>query len=394
MRISCKVATTAHGVPRSTSIALASMVVLITSLLVGPAQLAHASDGDALTSVPQMVVRAGSTGTLYVLWSATCHGKTCYELGRTTNAGRTFTIVKTPPITTGLATTSSYTGSLDRLVFANAQDGVATEDFWSPNNKVYVTFDGGRSWNREATKKGEVVMALNSSPSAWFEITAQCDSTHDHCTHWELRRAPLASTRWTSTRLPSTVVRGSLTPGVTVTAWGSKVWIRVSPNSGPPRLATSSNYGETFVVKTEPILGAALACIPEATSSVTLWAACAEGNMLSELLFSSDGGAKWRLASQQLSNHLSFGIFDPISTKVAYATDGFDNTRTRRIYRLTSSSESARLIGTAPNGDLYSLTFVNAKQGLAWGPPPSGEESFRLWRTGDAGREWSVIPGP
>jgi len=374
-----------------TSVIFVTFIVGVTSILAGHAK---ATDINVTHRVPQMVARAGSSGSVYVLWSATCGASRCYQLARTNNGGRKFVVVTAPPISAEPKSLGSSTGSLDRLVFANALDGYATEAYWSAQNTLYATFDGGYKWQKEPTKRGEVIEALNASPNAFYEVTARCDASHHTCSHWELRHTPLTSAHWTSVPLAKNVAGGSPSPGVTITAYGPDVWIRVDTVSGVPRLATSTDGGRTFTVKSEAVLGAAAACVPTATSATTLWATCAEGNMLGELLYSSDGGARWNLTSQDLRGHLSFGIFDPISRGVAYATDGFDTPNTRRIYRIVNNSEKPTLIGTAPDGYLYSLTFINAKQGLAWGPTPGDVEPYWLWSTQDGGRYWSRISSP
>ena len=59
------------------------------------------------------------------------------------------------------------------------------------------------------------------------------------------------------------------------------------------QLAISTNGGKSFSVRPEPGLNGAATCQLTATSTTSLWATCAQGNALSGLSYSDDGGVHW-----------------------------------------------------------------------------------------------------
>ncbi|HUZ42306.1 MAG TPA: hypothetical protein VMU68_13060 [Acidimicrobiales bacterium] len=381
-----------------------AIVVVVAMAVGGSLTLAQSTSHAAASAgigfqVPQLVVRAGTSNVIYVLYSATCGGTRCYRLTRSANGGQTFAKVTAPPISSEYTNASSVTGSLDQLVFANPEDGYATENFWGTQSTLYATFDGAHSWHQEHIKGAEFIQSLTSSPTAFYVITEHCDPRHTTCTNLQLARTPLQRSAWTSTPVPENVLRGG-TPsfGLQVAAYGSKTWILEQAKYPPQRLATSTNGGKSFSIKPEPGLTGAATCQLTATSMTSLWATCAQGNELSELLYSDDGGVHWNGTSEYskgtVGRLLSFGSFDPISRDVAYATDGFDTTATQTIYQVTGSSDAFRVVGSLPTSKyLYDLTFTNSKQGLAYAFVGQGA-AHPLWSTDNGGRSWRQVPVP
>jgi hypothetical protein len=130
----------------------------------------------------------------------------------------------------------------------------------------------------------------------------------------------------------------------------------------------------------------------------SLWATCAQGNELSELLYSDDGGVHWTETSEDskdtVGGLLSFGSFDPVTSDVAYATDGYDTTASKTIYQIAGSSDALRVVGSLPTSRyFFSLTFTNSKQGLAYAFVGQGATP-PLWSTNNGGRSWRPVPVP
>jgi hypothetical protein len=358
------------------------------------------------SQVPQLVVRAGTSNVLYVLYSATCGGKPCYRLTRSANGGQTFTEVTTPPIreyTKG----NPLNGSLNQLVFANAEDGYATENFWGKRSTLYATFDGGKSWHREHIKGAQFLQALTTSPTDFYVITEHCDPRHITCTDLRIARTPLRSSAWTSTPVPENVVRGG-TPsvGVQIAAYGTKFWILEQSKNPPQRLATSTNGGRSFSISPEAELTGAATCQLTATSMTSLWANCAQGSQDSQVSYSADGGYHWTPSSTEVALRsdkstdgvrrlLAFGSFDPVAGDVAYATDGIETTPGQPIYQLAASRSGAfRVVGSLPTSNyFYFLTFTNSKQGLAYAFVGQGAKN-PLWSTENGGQSWRRVPVP
>lgn len=349
------------------------------------------------SQVPQLVIRAGTSNVMYVLYSATCGNNPCYRLTRSANGGRTFTKVTTPTISSGYTYADSGTGSLDQLVFANAEDGYATENIWGKQSKLYATFDGGHSWHREHIKGAQFIQSLTYSPTAFYVITDHCDTSHNTCTDWQLAHTPLQVSNWTSTPLPKSFLHdGTPSWGLQVAAYGAKTWI-LEQSKSSQKLAISTNGGKSFSVRPEPGLTGAATCQLTAISTRSLWATCAQGNELSGLSYSDDGGVHWKATGEYgntTGRLLSFGNFDPVTSNVAYATDGYDGTRIRLIYQIAGSSDTFRVVGSLPAAKyFYLLTFTNSKQGLAYAFVDQGAKD-PLWRTDNGGKSWRKVPVP
>jgi photosystem II stability/assembly factor-like uncharacterized protein len=349
------------------------------------------------SQVPQLVLRAGTSNVLYVFYSATCGDHTCFRLTRSANGGQTFTNVTTPPISSGHTYAGSGTGSLDQLVFANAEDGYATENFWGKESRLYATFNGGESWHREHIKGAQLIQSLAVSPTAFYAITEHCEPNHSTCTKWQLAHKPLQASNWSSAPLPEKFLRtGTPSNGLQVAAFGAETWI-LEQGKFSQQLAISTNGGKSFSVHPEPGLTGAATCRLSATSTTSLWATCAQGNGLSGLSYSDDGGVHWEATGEYGNTggrRLSFGNFDPVTSDVAYATDGYDTTAFRTIYQINGSSDSYRVVGALPIAKyFFFLTFTNSKQGLAYAFIDQGAKN-PLWSTDNGGKSWRKVSVP
>jgi hypothetical protein len=305
--------------------------------------------------------------------------------------------VTTPPISSGYTYADSGTGSLDQLVFANAEDGYATENIWGKQSKLYATFDGGHSWHREHIKGAQFIQSLTTSPTDFYVITDHCDPSHNTCTDWQLAHTPLRVSNWTSTPLPKSFLHdGTPSWGLQVAAFGAKTWI-LEQSKSSQKLAISTNGGKSFSVRPEPGLTGAATCQLTAISTTSLWAMCAQGNELSGLSYSDDGGVHWKATGEYGNTNgrqLSFGYFDPVTSDVAYATDGYDSTAFRPIYQINGSSDTFRVVGALPIAKyFFFLTFTNSKQGLAYAFVDQGAKD-PLWSTDNGGRSWRKVRVP
>jgi photosystem II stability/assembly factor-like uncharacterized protein len=368
-------------------------VSLVFSTAPGSAQASYLNG----PPYPQLVVRGGTSAAIYVLWSDTCKGRICFRLMRSLDGGQTFTPVTAPPIATGSPYDGSSTGSLDQLVFANAEDGYATEDFWSKQSTLYATFNGGDSWHREQIKGASNIQSLTSSPTSFYAITERCDATHAHCTDWHLSTTRVATSSWTSTPVPNDFLR-HVDPsfGIQLAAYGDSTWILAQTKGGAQQvLASSTNGGRSFSVETVRDLGGAATCSLVSMSTSALWATCAQGMQLSELLYSSDGGGHWGYRPEQYPDAPAFGYFDPISSDVAYAANGYDTNNARTIFQVLANSGRLDAVGHLPTNDntFYFLAFVNSQQGVAYAFYGQGATQ-PIWSTDDGGRTWRQVTTP
>jgi photosystem II stability/assembly factor-like uncharacterized protein len=376
---------------------IAFLVVMAVGLILGPTISPAGSATSSGIQYPQLVVRAGSSGVIYVLWSGSCKGVRCFRLMRSSDGGQTFRQVATPPINTGSTNADSATGSLDQLVFANAEDGYATENFWGKRSTLYATFNGGRTWHQVQIKGAQVIQSLTSSRTSFYAITATCDAGHSQCTNWKLSSSTLNTAKWASTALPANVLRDAMAPGLglELAAYGAATWIVSQSKRGLQQLARSTNGGRSFVVRSERALDGAGICQLVPTSELSLWATCAQGMQLSELLHSADGGEHWTESAFRTPDPAAFGSFDPVSSDVAYATEGADTPNVQSIYRVLANSNRMSVVGHLPtrNNTFYSLMFVNARQGVAYAFEGQGATQ-PIWSTNDGGRSWRQVGAP
>jgi hypothetical protein len=366
--------------------ALVGAVMVFAMLSMMSPTAARASSG-VTHLTPEYVTRAGTTNVVYVLWSAQCHGSPCYQLERSSDGGRDFTRVVAPPIIAA-PSGSGMDNDLSYLDFANAEDGYAVEGIYQARTKLFATFNGGRTWHREQIAANLRVMAFTSTPSSFYAISAKCLNVMGPCTEWRLDRSPSTSGRWTGEPLASSVVPGSVAPNLSLTVFGSNVWVASDGQvpSGASLLATSNNGGRNFEVKPEQILDSAVVCGLTANSATSLWAVCNEGNMQGQVLYSSDAGATWTMDGHALLEHFGLGDFDPISGSAADLVNWF---APKDLYRVSDDARSVRAVGLAPRPatGVEVLVFTNAKQGLAL------MRSGPLLRTENGGRTWRRVSG-
>ena len=130
-------------------------------------------------------------------------------LTRSTNGGKTFSRVGTPPVGT-------Y-----GIEFANRQDGYAySADLQDDQSSLYWTDDGGKSWRLAFARSQEPVVITDGR--AYVLVPENC-SAKGLCKSIELASSQVTSDRWTTRRLPVTAVEAENPFGWT--AFGSNVWL-------------------------------------------------------------------------------------------------------------------------------------------------------------------------
>ena len=363
---------------------LAAFVVLAALCVATP------SSAVATTTVkspdPVLLTQVGQTRTLYVLWTVNCaHDRSCYALERSDDGGQRFTRVSAPSITfarNGLA------GPLYELDFANAMDGLAVVQSKSASSSLYATFNGGESWVPDVIAPKQHVNTVASTPTMFYAVTSGCPSGASRdCPLGQLESSRVGSTQWTAHSLPIGSRSNSALPSVT--AFGHDVWLTTQEQTKPytSLLATSYNEGDTFAVRSKPLLSSVVEAGLTATSSVTLWGVSDQGNMAGDVVFSHNGGATWFYGHGGVS-HFGFGTFDPFSTYAAVFVNYMDGSNKQDIQLLATASSRAVSLGRAPSSWITQLAFVSPAQGIALGQ--SGGQYNTLYETNDGAKDWRI----
>jgi hypothetical protein len=338
---------------------------------------------------PLYVDHAGQSNVNYVLWSKLCGSSECFRLERIDIADDTSSFVTAPPLSN---VPRIAMGGLEQLDFANSLDGFELLDpGYQKSTQLYATFDGGRSWHHEDFIAGEIVERITSTPSTFYIIGGvKCSTTNQLCLRWQLCSSPVAESRWTKDSRPYDFGHDSIYPAVA--AFGDRVWVTTQEQSKPylTPLATSTNSGRTFRVRTVPNLPSVACCGISATSVTTIWAQCDDGNMTGDIEYSNDGGVHWRNLANVTLGEFFFGTFDPVSDNVAFFLNGV---HASDFCELIDGASKSVIVGKPPHPQLSSLSFTSQSQGLALSSPVGTLGRQILYETTDGGANWKRVFG-
>jgi hypothetical protein len=376
---------------RLRAVCLAFIVLVYAQI--GFAQAPGSAASSPGSMAPIMVVRAGSSDTLYVLWqNESCTLLRCVRLERSINGGQTFTSVAVPLDTSKLR---MDVPPVSQMYFANPMDGyamvLASDNPYRPPSVLMQTTNGGRSWSKVHFASTVSIQGFAASRHYFYAVTAQCASTTSPCKDDRLTRSVAGTSTWTSL-LASKNLAVYWANGFSMTAYGNDVWLTTqnqtkSPYS--PFVATSVNRGRTFTSLAQPDLTSVNQCQLSSMSSQVLWAQCDQGMMRGDIVYSSNGGANWSEQRCCLLGEFEFGIFEPVSKGAAYL---INEVHPRSLYRVSSESSSPRHVALMPRVlGWASLDFTNGEQGLALSDGPNESTPYLLWRTDDGGRQWQRV---
>jgi hypothetical protein len=375
--------------PARRSVSIVAFLALVTLLL--PTTLSGAASKSATTSQkdfsPRMLTRVDSSPMIYVLGYASCQHARCLQLLRTDDNGTHFREVSAPPTT---ALKGSEAGTLEQMVFANAQDGYALEGSKSATSPyattLYATFDGARTWQQVHTPEGGADFSrIAVSSNTLYGVVMHCakqPNGNEGCTNYQLDHASLSVKHWTSSPIPN----GRSYPWGflgNIAAYKSKVWF--TEGAKWSLLVSSLDKGTTFTSHTPavPALMSVAGCDLTAVSSTTLWAACPTGMEVS-FFFSSDAGVKWATLPTKQFMGTGGGFFDPLSTTLAYLDYG----QASPLYRVSDAGRNMKVAGKLDCSNVASLVFTNVHDGLALYATEGDWSSARLERTVDGGATW------
>jgi hypothetical protein len=332
---------------------------------------------------PRFATRLGSSAAI-VVGTTPCDRATCVELLLTSDAGRSFSVLSSPPVS---PVYGSATGSLVSLLFANRKDGYALEG--SSNyalTTLYATVDGGRSWQREVITPGFSVYGSAATPTRFYFVMARCTGEGDaRSCAYELATLLAGESRWAILPVPDAVQLGGAEIGVA--AYGSDVWLDEPVD--PRNIAISHDDGRTFAVTGVGAMPGIAPCSLTAVSALELWAEC-RGLSLEGLFHSSDGGEHFvSIRTPILIGALCISPLAVPTGSIAYFALDCGGRNADDIIALTGGGARWRVWARLPVFSA-SIVFTNERDGIAVGYEPSGTRTVLL-RTVDQGRHWDTV---
>lgn len=322
-----------------------------------------------------------SAREFWLLGTAPCPRPVCTSIVRTTDGGAHF--VGLPAPVAPLAGAGTDTG-ISVLRFADPLSGFAGPA--GAPGRLWETHDGGRRWSPGPsgvvtfTVSGGLVYAVAGRISAGL------------ATNLRLLTSPADADRWRSTALPVS----SSTALLSLTAYGSSLWLSLSPGPGHPpaqTLLASSDGGRTFTSLASP-------CVPglggeiEAASARVLWAVCPTG-MMAGAWRSVDAGSHWAQLPAGAGNGNRLALSN--GAKIAAAgvsTAVLSPGGSAGLLRTTDGGRSFVPVSAPAGGSWAWLGFTDSSTGsaLRFGPEgPVGAGHLapeQLWRSGDGGARW------
>jgi len=322
----------------------------------------------------------------WLLGDAPCKNPVCTSIVRTTDGGASFVGLPAPtaPLDTGSGG-SGGSGGVNTIRFANALDGYVFGS--NQEGPFWETHDGGELWTQPSAISGQGLLSFGTGAGYAFALVGTCPG--GSCSNISLLRSPVSSDEWSPLNLP---VPAGASIGAGMAVSGADVWVSLSASQPKQMLLASDDSGSTWTTYTSPCLSG-LGGNLQATSASVLWAVCPTG-MLAGLMRSTDGGANWQALTTATPLPNSVLLAPSSGTDAVLASAGQEQ------LELTTDGGTTwqKVSSPVTNGYWAWIGFTNASTGSAlssassapagW-PWPNGPLPEQLWRTSDAGTNWT-----
>jgi photosystem II stability/assembly factor-like uncharacterized protein len=325
------------------------------------------------TGFQPRALSAISDSVFWVLGTDQCATTNCPpEILRTSDAGRTFHRIPSPPMVFLYGNPS--TPGLPRVFdirFADASDG------WVFGDQLWATHDGGEHWRQ--INLGFTVDQLEPGANGYvYAAFEDCSALGSPCVY-RLMRSQARSDAWSKIAPPASPA-GRPVIGV----HGDTLWVMYF--NGSPRLAwISHDDGRLWVRGSMP-------CTPELggsfdpVSNSVIWAFCATGNF-GDPWVSTNGGVAFSSSPTLQGVSTNGASVAALSAQHAFIVDpGAGMLRVT-----TNGGRTFQAVPQLAGAQWAGFTDSEVGYVIAAGQPNG---SLRLWRTADAGRIWSLISLP
>jgi len=224
-----------------------------------------------------------------------------------------------------------------------------------------------------------------------YAVTYRCRNTN--CSSYDLVSSPVLQSAWKATnRLPSAE---TTTQNASVAAFGTNVWMVLTPRAGGPgRMLVSRNGGGTFSeLPRDDYLGP-YSCSLTATSAETIWGTCYYSHASANVR-SSDGGKRFfQIAGIPASSEFPSTSLFPLSNEQAVVLFYNPDVPMSLTWELELTTKSGRTFQPSlAHQEVSAVGFATRSTWFVLGRSTKGNTSL-AWRTTISGHSWQTVKLP